>query len=171
MKSNTTLSRRSLLASVPVVAALALPTAATALSSDATGAEDDPIFAIIQAHLQAMQNTTAAYHAQNDVEKAGHHLQDPEFMAANAIVHEAQDEQEDALYAFLTTPPKTVAGIVAALNHASSPVFPHERKQGVEHDPSETIILDTVSTGDASLDAAAKFPAMIADALRDLIAA
>jgi len=43
MKTDSTLSRRRLLASVPAVAAAGVPAAATALGGLATGATADPI--------------------------------------------------------------------------------------------------------------------------------
>ena len=53
MKTDSRLSRRRLLASVPAVAAAGVPAAATALGGLATGAADDPIFAAIERHRKA----------------------------------------------------------------------------------------------------------------------
>jgi hypothetical protein len=54
MKTDTTLSRRRLLAGVPAVAAIGVPSVATAPGGLATG--DDPIFAAIERHREAFES-------------------------------------------------------------------------------------------------------------------
>jgi hypothetical protein len=179
MNSNT-LSRRRLLASVPAVAAGAVPAAATALGGLATNA--DPVFAAIETHREAVRELAASYEAQSDVEEAipdGHphwssrageerHLEPPELIAANARVDAAGDRHADALFHFLTTPPVTMAGAIAALDYGASPMFPDQK--GANN--KQTIQLDgSMSGNDELIEASAQFPAMIAEAVRNLLAA
>jgi hypothetical protein len=58
--STNAMSRRHLLASVPAMAAVSVPAVATAFGGLPAGG-DDPVFAAIEAHKQAMEAASAAY--------------------------------------------------------------------------------------------------------------
>jgi hypothetical protein len=88
--------------------------------------------------------------------------------AANTRVDDAGNRHTDALFEFLTTAPVTMAGVLAALDYAASPMFPNE--QGANG--KQTVQLDGSMARDEDLvEAGAQFPAMIAGTLRRLIAA
>lgn len=112
MKTDTTLSRRRLLASVPAVAAIAAPATAAALSglpASAATSPNDPIFAAIAAHQVAVKEWQAC----------------PESLACGDKA-EIQSNQAFA-YAFDTfdrlmeVTPTTVAGVAAWLHYLGSP--------------------------------------------------
>jgi hypothetical protein len=151
MKTDTTLSRRRLLADVPAVAAVGVPSVATALGGLATG--DDPVFAAIEAHRATIRAFTAAF--------PPGYWNTPEYIAAEPEIENANELDEDAEAAFLTTQPTTLAGILASLEHAA------------EDTGGDGTILDSASRcnrEDVS-DAAEAYLAMIAAAMRKLLTA
>ena len=154
MTTNTTpsMSRRKLLTSMPAAAAALAPATATALGRmPADGA--DPIFAAIEVHKKAMQALSAAYSAQGETEEDSPEIDD------------ANDRHEDALFDFLTTAPVTLAGAIAALDYAASPMFPDQK--GANN--RETLQLAATMAGDKDfVEVGAQFPAMIAATLRKL---
>jgi hypothetical protein len=61
--------------------------------------------------------------------------------------------------------------VIAALEYASSPTYPDNRKGG-KVNPCEIILIDATNSFDEELkEAAAQFPALIAATLRKLLAA
>jgi len=166
MNTDTTLTRRRLLASVPAVAAIAAPATATALGGLPAVVGDDPIFAVIESHHDAMKSSTAAYHAQSDMEESGAQEGSAEWEAAEATVYNAGSRHNQAQLDFLTTAPATMAGILASLDHAASPMFPYEKGESV------TVQQDALCARCEELvNAAEQFPAMISGALRKLLPA
>lgn len=184
MKSEATLTtRRSLLASVPVLAATTMPVVANAIGTLPVSG-DDPIFDLIAEHREAIRGETAAYwvHARAEEitpvdqrswsyragdERPPESCTDaPEWIEAQMIVARACKLSEDAELAVLTTPPVTLAGAVALLDHVGLPCFPDE--EGSEGDST---ILETAGMRrrDDIKEAAADFLPMIADTLRKLI--
>jgi hypothetical protein len=81
-------------------------------------------------------------------------------------VRDAAELQNDTHIAFLTTPPTTLAGIAALLEHAGTPCFPEE--EGSEGNES---ILESASLCYRTdvRDAGAAFLPMITEALRELL--
>jgi hypothetical protein len=165
MKSDTNLSRRRLLASMPAAAAMA-PAAATALCRLPVEG-DDPIFGLIAEHREAIRVLSAAYSVQRRLEAADKE-DTPEWDAAEIDVDSAIDRHFDAEVAVLTMPPTTFVGIVALLDHAGLPCFPEEKYS--EGNPT---ILESagLSHQDDIHEAARTFLPMIAAALRKLLAA
>jgi hypothetical protein len=161
MKTHSTLSRRRLLAGVPAVAAVGVPSVATALGGLATG--DDPIFAAIEAHRATIRAFKAAFESRDHLEDTDPEgsIDAPEWIAAELEIENADERDADAEATFLTTQPTTLAGILASLEHAA------------EDAGGDGTILDSASRchrEDVS-DAAEAYPAMIAAALRKLLAA
>src|SRR5258706_11007007 len=111
MRSDSNLSRRRLLAGVPAVAAVGVPSVATALGGLAAGS--DPIFAAIAAHKAAVEARVAAMYRLfpdgQDIDG-----DNPEYAEAEECENEAR---EDLLTAELTT----VAGVAAWLRHMGAP--------------------------------------------------
>ncbi len=92
----------------------------------------------------------------------------PEWIAANIKRYTAWQVEDVALFEFLTTPPTTIAGTLAALDYASSPQYPDEGL--VERFPAPVLFAAHTNTQDVALaGAAAQFPAMIATTLRKLL--
>jgi hypothetical protein len=119
MQNQIELSRRRLLASAPVVAAVIAPIATTAAPGQ------DPVFGLIETHLQAMRRSAAA----NDAAEAlagcdGEGEDSPECIAANTRRYEAWSAEDAALFDFLTTEPTTIAGILAASTMLHRPSIP-----------------------------------------------
>ncbi|SRR5258708_28839720 len=154
------ISRRKLLATMPA-AALA-PAAATALCR-LPSAEDDPIFALIAAQRETMRALSAAFRKQSDMEEADG---DEGWNAGGIDVDDAHDHDCDALVAILTTPPTTLAGVAALLEHCGLPRFPDEkgawRNDSILRDASLCCQEDVV-------DAAKNFLPTIAATLRKLL--
>jgi hypothetical protein len=163
MQNQIELSRPRLLASDPVVAAAMAPIAATLAQGG------DPVFTLIETHLQAMRNSTAA----NDAAEAlagreGEEEGSPEWIAANTRRYSAWQAEDIALFEFLTSEPTTIAGALAALDHASSPQYPDE---GLVEKFAAPVLFAATNTQDPQLvGAGAQFPAMIAGVLRKLMA-
>jgi hypothetical protein len=72
----------------------------------------------------------------------------------------------DAEFAVLATPPATLRGVAALLEHVGLPKFPDE--EGSERNPSILEVASLCYRIDIRA-AAAEFPHMIADTLRDLL--
>ncbi len=105
MKTDTNLSRRRLLAGVPAVAAVGVPSVATALGGLRTGG-DDPIFAAIEAHKRAYALFDAAFDA--------HDGDSPE-------VDETSEHEWDAFWDIFETEPTTAAGLVVLFEYLALP--------------------------------------------------
>jgi hypothetical protein len=182
MKDETTVSRRTVLAGVPAVAAAAVPTAAL---SAIPAIEDDPTFALIEEHKEAMRTLSAAYREHSRVEKAIPLVQrswaytawnpeppegctdPPEWIATEIATRDACRDEDDVLFELLTTEPTTLAGAIAALEYVASPKYPDNRQHKIN--PIEIILVDAGHSFDEELkEAAAQFPALIAAALRKL---
>jgi hypothetical protein len=183
-------TRRSLLASLPAIAATVAPATATALSGlpatsmdaelaaldretrdriysiikgwldaheDARTGAVDPVFAAIERHRQAMQDAKKAIEpiagaAEIDFDD---HIA---LIAANEV-------ERDALLEFLLTEPATIAGVLAALEFASSPIYPDTH----EICPAP-VLAPAFASGHFDLaQASADWPAMIARHVRRLI--
>jgi hypothetical protein len=167
----TTVSRRQMLASVPAAtAALGLPAAAGAnappVQKEALqdngdygprganapiGIADDPVFAAIERHRQATQ-ALSAQHEPSD-----------------ALVTQLSRAEVGAFLAWLTTPPATLAGVIATLEYAS-----HRR---VSDSPDDHVYANLAEAAqyipgeddpDDILKAGERFPAMVAAALRKI---
>jgi hypothetical protein len=165
MKTDTNLSRRRLLASVPAVAAAGVPSVATALGGLAAGATIDPIFGLIAAQRETMRALSAAFRKQSDMEEAD---SDEGWNEGKVDVDDAHDRDCDALVVVLTTQPTTLAGVAALLEHCGLPRFPDEkgasRNDSILRDASLCFQKDVV-------DAAKDFLPTIAATLRKLLAA
>jgi hypothetical protein len=179
--STTNMSRRGLLAGVPAMAVAVAPAAATAApeSIDAilegrdrkvkqhildvvfgwldahddakTGAKD-PVFAAIEAHLQALQAVEKAFARDHDNPVA---------------MEEATEAEQESLLDFLYTEPTTIAGALAALEFASSPAHPGADHTTVHDKP---VLAAVFESKDSDLnDACAAWPAMIGRNVRRLI--
>jgi hypothetical protein len=66
-----------------------------------TQGTDDPVFAAIERHHQAAQALSAAHEP------------------PDALLEQLSAAEEDAFVAWLTTPPTTMAGVIATLTYAS----------------------------------------------------
>jgi hypothetical protein len=97
---------------------------------------DDLAIAAVERHRAAMQ----AWLAEDD----------------EALSTQLLDAEQDACIAWLTTPPTTMAGVIATLEHAGMRDYEH------------TILLESAHYHGERLDAAEQFPAMIAAALRKI---
>jgi hypothetical protein len=97
----------------------------------------DPAIAAVGRHRAVMQ----AWLAEDD----------------EALSAELLEAEQDACIAWLTTPPTTMAGVIATLEHA------------IMRDYEHTILLESAHYHGERLDAAEQFPAMIAAALRKIV--
>jgi hypothetical protein len=158
MKATT---RRQMLASVPAAALSGLPATAgavanpTAQKRQENAATDDPVFAAIARHRRATQALSA--------------LRDP----PDALVTQLSRAEVAAFLAWLTTPPTTLAGIVATLDYASRRAYEDRNGSHVYTNLAEAAQYDPDdSDGDPDdvLKAGEQFPAMIAAALRKIAA-
>jgi hypothetical protein len=157
MRDDRTLSRRLLLVSIPaaaiVPAANAAPVPRFAPSGRSTAviksAADDPVFAAIARHSEAEREWRALSGASDEVSGA------------------ALGRAQDALLAWLKTVPTTLDGAIATLEHAAV-------KYGDGFDDytnlaeSAQFLRGDGGAGDV-LAAGERFPAMIADVLRQLV--
>ena len=147
----TTVSRRQMLASVPAATAALSSTPAAARA-----AINDPVFAVIARHRETVQALTALHEPPEE------------------LVTQLSRAEVAAFLAWLTTPPTTLAGVVATLDYASRRA--HEDGNGnhvytnlaeaAQYDPD-----DSDGDPDDVLKAGEQFPAMIAAALRQIVAA
>jgi hypothetical protein len=115
MKTDTTLSRRRLLAGVPAVAAAGVPSVASALGGLAEG--DDPIFAVIAEYRAAVVARTAALDRWS---KAGEPHSGPLYDAQDA----GFDHEHDAMAKFFETFPTTSAGAAALFERLAEQLYP-----------------------------------------------
>lgn len=181
MNTDSKLSRRSLLASVPAVAAaigpaaLSEPLSNVATTSDTSGA--DPIFAAIEAHKQANLDRKAKIDRMNtDLEKLGpcHSEED----APSYQDQVAASEREGETYrAFWRTMPTTAAGAAAVFQYLQEPRWPPDASPSLDF-PGEnsTIIQDAVSNGwrdsngDGGIPSVMQWAQMMEQALRRIAA-
>jgi hypothetical protein len=152
-----TLSRRLLLVSIPAAAMMPAANAASVPRFPPSGrstaviesAADDPVFAAIARHSEAEREWRALSGASNEVSDA------------------ALGRAQDALLAWLKTVPTTLDGAIATLEHAAV-------KYGDGFDDytnlaeSAQFVRGDGGAGDV-LAAGERFPAMIADVLRQLV--
>jgi hypothetical protein len=145
-----TVSRRQMLASVPAATA-----ALSGLLASAAGATTDPVLAAIEKHRQAIQALSALH-------------EPPE-----ALVTQLARAEVDAFLAWLTTPPVTLAGVIATLEYASHQPYVSD------HHPDDHVYTNLAEAAqydpgdgdpDGILKAGEQFPAMIAAALRKMAA-
>ncbi len=114
MKTDTTMSRRRLLASVPAVAAAGVPAAATALGGLSTGATADPIYAAIEVHREAYRTFDAAVATFGVAEASD---DDEAYEAANANVLIASNAEKETAAALIEIVPTTLAGASAVIDN------------------------------------------------------
>jgi hypothetical protein len=125
------------------------------LPASAEGAPaGDPTFAAIERHREAAQALSAAH--------------DP----PEALLDELSRTEENALLAWLTTPPTTLAGVIATLEYASHrPYVSDYPNDHVYTNLAESAQYDPGSgNGHNVLAAGEQFPAMIATALSQILA-
>jgi hypothetical protein len=134
-----TISRRQALASIPAVAMT------TAMASHDAQAADDPVFAAIERHREALRALSTAQDDANAVFD----------WTAEAARDAAYDRANDALIDWLKTAPTTMAGVLATLDYAASAI-----------DDDRTVLSDM--QGGPDFELVQQFPAMIAAALRKL---
>jgi hypothetical protein len=110
---------------------------------------EDPVFVAIEKHWRAIETWRAAPGETREDDKISKHL-----LAV----------ERDAWRAWLTTPPTTLAGVIATLEHASRRPYPPDP------DWDEYAYTNLAETGEYLpgdvLEAGEQFPAMIAAALR-----
>jgi hypothetical protein len=99
----------------------------------------DPVFAAVEKHRQAVQ----AWLAEDDETLS------PQLLAA----------ERDAWLAWLTTPPTTMAGVIATMEHAS--YRPYDSSEYANLSQSTQYSSDILEAGEA-------LPLMIAEALRKI---
>ena len=131
-------SRRTLLATAPVVAVAAL---ANRTFPKALSVEPDPVLAAIEAHKAAMAALIAALDT-GDADASS----------------ENGDAENDALEAVLTCQPTTQDGIIALLEHMASPF----------KDSTPLAFAFGAGEGSSLHQAACDLPAMIAETLHSL---
>jgi hypothetical protein len=141
----TTVSRRQMLATMPAAAATMTGGAATAGAS-----ADDPVFAAVERHRQAIQARLLALRTDQP----------------DDISNQLLSAEGDAFLAWLQTPPTTLAGVVATLEHAS-------------RRPSDNLLLGDHTYAHLAESAqyfgnirkaGEQFPAMVAAALHQIMA-
>jgi hypothetical protein len=178
-------SRRKLLEAIPAMAAAMAPVAATAFTgAPAAEMADDPIFAVIEAHREAMRAVPPALWATDRLIKTGMEgswsyragereprqdcTDSQEWIAVQIAERDAFENVSDALLKVLTTAPITLAGIAAVLAHVGLPMFPDEKFAITD----DTILFATSgSWRDDIVAAGARFPSTIAATLHKLIGA
>jgi hypothetical protein len=150
------------------LAHLRLPPPAPVIAAAIASLERDPVFALIEAHRQAMRDSTAANEAAEALAaNKGEEDDSPEWIAANTARYSAWQAEDIALFEFLTTQPTTIAGALAALDHASSPQYPDI--DVVEKFAAPVLFAATCTQDVAMVGAGAAFPTMLAAALRKLL--
>jgi hypothetical protein len=161
------MSRRQMLAAAAVIAVT--PTAALAADKNhgsysvtadlfhrqdfSSMIADDPVFAAIERHRQAAHALSAAYHL------------------PDAILDQRQRAEEDALLAWLTTVPITMAGVIATLEHASHRPYDSDYPYDYVYPnlaESTQYCCDDADDPNDILKAGEQFPAMIATALQKI---
>jgi hypothetical protein len=186
MEDTINKSRRRLLEAIPAMTAAMAPVAAKALAGlpAAAAVADDPIFAVIEAHREAMRAVPATLWATDQLIKSGIEgswsyrtdereppagcTDNPKWIATQLAERDAFENVSDALLKVLTTRPATIAGVAAVLAHVGLPMFPDEKFAITD----DTILFATTgSWRDDIVAAGARFPAAIATTLHKLIAA
>jgi hypothetical protein len=140
-------SRRQMLVSIPATAMASAPTLAN--GSISIHVADDPVFAAIEKHRRAVETWRAAPGETHEDDKISNQL-----LAV----------ERDAWCTWLTTPPTTLAGIVATLEHASHRPYPPDPDY-----PDEHVYTNLAETGEYVPGDVLEFPTMIAAALRKLL--
>ena len=150
-------SRRTVLAGISVAVAPAVP--AVDKSLGAVALPDDPIFAVIKAHHQAMAHEINCVEAADvDVEA----VDGAEEAEVQQRMHEAYDLHHDAIVTLLTTDPTTLAGAVALLEYVGSPEYPDE---------ATPLLFNVIDVNDERIPSAVEaFPTRLAASIRRLIA-
>jgi hypothetical protein len=152
MNTDSQLSRRSLLASIPALAAAVGPSAPSAFSEPMPDAANmsgaDPIFAAIEAHKQANFDRKAAIDRMNaELQKLGpcHSEEDAPSYQDQLAAAETEDE---TYRAFWRTMPTTAAGAAAVFRYLQEPRWPPDLAPPSGF-PGEdaTIIQDAVGNG------------------------
>jgi hypothetical protein len=178
MNTDSKLSRRSLLASLPAAAAIGPAALSEPLpNAAATSGTTDPIFAAIEAHKQANLDRKAKIDRMNaDLEKLGpcHGEED----APSYQDQVAASEREGETYrAFWRTMPTTAAGAAAVFRYLQEPRWPPDAGPSSDF-PGEnaTIIQDAVSNGwrdsggDGGIPSVMQWAQMMEQALRRIAA-
>jgi hypothetical protein len=114
MKTDSTLSRRRLLASIPTIAAIAAPAAANALSDIPTGS--DPVFAVIAEYRAAVIARMAALDRWNE---AGEPHSGPLYDASDA----GCGHEHDVMAKMFRTFPTTSAGAAALFERLAEQLY------------------------------------------------
>lgn len=114
MTTDTNLSRRRLLASMPAAAAALAPAAASALYRLPATTGVDPIYAAIEAHRKAWLDFDAAVTAYGEVEFTDDHAA---IVAADAHVGITSHAESVAALALIGIVPTTLAGASAVVNY------------------------------------------------------
>jgi hypothetical protein len=183
--NTTSPSRRAVLAGISVAA---VPLAAAVEKSTAgLSASVDPIFAVIEAHHQAMRNESACGHAVDCVEEVlprdrmtWHFMNSadrrtppdgcmdaPEWIEVQQGMSDAYARRREAIVALLTTEPTSLAGAIALLDYVGSPEYPWDRGG-----PADPILFGVIDSIDERIPVAAlAFPRRIAATMRRLTAA
>jgi predicted TPR repeat methyltransferase len=150
MSDNTTLSRRLLLTSIS--AAAMTPAAAANTAHAPNFATDDPAIAAIEQHRLALQAWHASMGGKTDDE--------------DKISQQLLNAEREAWRLWLTTPPTTLAGVIATLEHASRKPYTSDYPDDYVH----TNLAETAEYfGGDIREIGAQFPQMIADALRRVL--
>jgi hypothetical protein len=148
----TTVSRRAVMAGIP--AAAIMPAATQANGAHAPhSTTTDPVFAAIERHRQAVQAWQASMGEAHDADK---------------ISNQLLAMERDAFREWLTTPPTTLAGVIATLEHASRRPYPHDPDYPDDYIHTNLIETAEYLPGGDVLEAGEQFPAMIATALRKI---
>jgi hypothetical protein len=167
MTTNTTIpSRRALLAGAPAVAAAALA-AGGAVNILAMGtarpSSVDPIFALIEQHREAILAFGPAIDEGDTMMLAANWTS----AERDVFVKAASRRELEALKVVLTTPPTTLAGVVALLEHLGQPEWFEDTDLG-ENPEWESLL--SGARDSPGCDEARQFPLMLAAAIRSLIA-
>jgi hypothetical protein len=122
-----------------------------------TQGTDDPVFAAIERHRQAAQTLSAAHEP------------------PDALLEQLSAAEEDAFLTWLTTPPTTLAGVIATLEYASRRTCEAAAYANLAEIPYANLAESAqYCRGDGEDDpsdivaAGEQFPAMIAAALRQI---
>jgi hypothetical protein len=170
----TTISRRSLMAAVPVAAASLTPAAAAALSGFAPPvAGVDPILAVIAAHKAAVEEDQSALAIH--MNKAD---ETPEWWATKPRADAADAELMRCVTALFSTAPTSPFGLARLLVYLHQPEWPDEpgkseRETGISIDrlkeleiiESKTILIGSLDWNGAPGRAAEGWPSFIARVL------
>jgi hypothetical protein len=92
----------------------------------------------------------------------------PEWIAAEIAVRDTYEQMNDCLVAVLETPPTTIGGVLALIEHAALPCFPEEKNS---HGNQSILTTAELCYRQDVRDAADDFLWVIIDALRVLTGA